>query len=328
MIRIALLDDALHIALQSADWGSLPSHAEVRVFHDHLDGEDAVAERLREFDVVMALRERTPFPRSLLERLPRLKLIANASKYNAAIDFGACTELGIPISGTANTGRSAMELAFALMLSLLREVPRQHQALRAGAWRQSVGEALNGKTLGILGLGYIGGQVAQVGRAFEMEPIAWSHNLTAERAAECGARRVSFEELLSGADVLTLHTRLSDRTRGLIGAAELARMKPGAYLINTARGPIVQEQALVEALRQGRIAGAGLDVFDTEPLPAGHPFTTLDNVVLLPHLGGITTDRYRMYYGESLDNILAFLQGEPQRVLNPEVLPRRRPLEA
>jgi len=326
MIRIALLDDTLRIARASADWSRLPAGCDLAVWEDHLADEDAVAERLREVDIVMALRERTPFPRALLERLPRLKLIASAGRRNAAIDLAACTELGITVSGTANTGRSAMELTFWLMMAVMRRLPAHHQELRGGVWRQSVGDQLNGRTLGIVGLGYIGAQVAQVGRAFEMTPLAWSRHLTAERAAEHGARRVELDELLAQSDVVTLHCQLNDASRGLIGARELALMKPTAYLVNTARGPIVDQAALVAALERGAIAGAGLDVFDEEPLPPGTPLAALDNVVLTPHLGGITTDRYRMYYGETLENILAFLADEPLRVMNPEVLPRRRGL--
>lgn len=324
MLRVALLDDYQRVALQLADWSSLAGEAAVEAFTDHLTDEVALVERLRPFDVVMALRERTPFPRSLLERLPNLKLLTTAGMRNAAIDLAAATELGILVCGTTGSGRSTMELTWGLILALLRRIPHEDRAMRAGRWQETVGLGLEGKTLGIIGLGNIGGQVAEVARAFHMRLLAWSQNLTDERAAACGAARVSKEELLAQADIVTIHLQLSPRTRGLIGAADLARMRPSAYLINTSRGPIVDEAALVEALRGGVIAGAGLDVFDQEPLPLGHPLLALDNVVLTPHLGYVTAETYRTFYSQTLENVRTFLAGTPHRVLNPEVLARRR----
>jgi phosphoglycerate dehydrogenase-like enzyme len=324
MLRVALLDDYQGVALEAAGWSSLPSGTVVETFRDHLTDEEALARRLAPFDVVMALRERTPFPRSLLERLPQLKLIATAGMRNAAIDLAAATELGILVCGTGGGSRSTMELTWALILALLRHVPREDQALHAGRWQETVGVDLDGKVLGIVGLGNIGGQVAEVARAFHMEIVAWSQNLTEERAAANGARLVTKDQLLRQSDIVTIHLQLSPRTRGLLGRDDLAQMQPHAYLVNTSRGPIVDEAALVDALRTGAIAGAGLDVFDVEPLPDTHPLRDLPNVVLTPHLGYVTAETYRRFYGQTLENIQSFLAGTPERVINPDVLTTRR----
>jgi phosphoglycerate dehydrogenase-like enzyme len=323
-MRIALLDDYQHVARASADWETLPTGCNLQVFHDRLANEDEAARKLADFDVVMALRERTAFPASLLERLPRLKLIASAGPRNAAIDMAAATRLGIVVCSTAGGPRSTTELTWALILAVARRLPQEHNALRQGGWQGSVGTELSGKILGTIGLGVIGAQVAGVALAFGMRVLAWSQNLTAERAAACGAELVDKDELLRRADVVTIHTRLSERTRGLLGEAELGLMKPTAFLINASRGPIVDEAALIDALRRRRIAGAGLDVFDREPVDAGHPLLALDNVVVTPHLGYVTHEVYRGFYGETLDNILSYLRGEPKRVLNPEIWERRR----
>lgn len=324
MARVALLDDYQGVALDFADWGSLPDGATVEAFRDHLTDEAALAERLQPFDVVMALRERTPFPRSLLARLPRLKMIATAGMRNAAIDLTAATELGIVVCGTSGSNRATMELTWGLILALLRQIPREDSAVRAGRWQETVGTGLDGKVLGIVGLGNIGGQVADVARAFRMQILAWSQNLTAERAMVCGAEFVTKEDLLARSDLITIHLQLSDRTRGLLGRSELALMQRHAYLVNTSRGPIIEEASLVAALESGAIAGAGLDVFDEEPLPPDHPFLRLQNVVLTPHLGYVTAETYRIFYGQTVENIVSFLAGTPQRVLNPNVLPARR----
>src|SRR5262245_25332347 len=300
-----------------ADWGRLPAGTDVVVFPDHLADPGAVVARLAEFDVVMAMRERTPFPRALLERLPRLRLLITSGMRNAAIDLAAAAERGILVCGTGGLPYPTAELTWALILALFRRVPAEDRATRAGHWQQSVGLGLNGKTLGVLGLGTLGSRVARVGRAFEMDVIAWSQNLTAQRAAEVGATLVGRDELLGRADVVTIHLVLSDRTRGLIGARELKLMKPGAYLVNTSRGPIVDEAALVRALRDGTIAGAGLDVFDEEPLPPGHPLRQLPNTVITPHLGYVTEETYRIFFGQALEDIEAFLRGAPVRVLTP-----------
>ena len=325
MIRIALLDDYQHVALRCANWKALPPEAQVEAFHDVIQDANELVERLEPFHVVMALRERTPFPRELLERLPNLRLIASAGMRNAAIDVEAATALGILVCGTTGSLRPTVELTWGLMIAALRRIPEAGALLRRGEWQPAPGVGLDGKTLGLIGLGNIGAQMAEIARAFRMKIVAWSENLTRERAAECGAEKVSKEELLRTADVVSIHLRLSGRTQGLIGARELALMKPTAYLVNTSRGPIVEERALVEALRQRRIAGAGLDVFDQEPLPPGHPLRTLDNVVATGHLGYVTEEVYRIFYEQTLENVQGWLRGAPTRVINPEALPRLRP---
>ncbi|MBM3946384.1 MAG: D-2-hydroxyacid dehydrogenase family protein [SAR202 cluster bacterium] len=324
MTRIAVLDDYQGVALQMADWSTLPKDANVHVFRDHLKDPNAVAARLRDFDIICAMRERTGFPRSILRRLPELKLLVTTGMANAAIDVGAATELGIAVAGTGVLGYPTAELTWGLIFALLRNIPAENSAVRQGKWQVSVGIGANGKRLGVIGVGRLGSQVCTVGKAFGMDVVAWSQNLTAERAAQYGARLVSKDELLRISDIVTIQTRLSDRTRGLIGARELALMKPTAYLVNTSRGPIVDESALLDALRARRIAGAGLDVFDEEPLPANHPFLSLDNALLTPHLGYVTKETYEQFYQETVEDIRGFLSGEPVRVLNPEGLKRRQ----
>ncbi|HEX2186070.1 MAG TPA: D-2-hydroxyacid dehydrogenase family protein [Chloroflexota bacterium] len=316
VVRIAILDDYQGVALQMADWGTLPTGTEVQVFRDHLADEVAVAERLADFEVVVAMRERTPFPRRLLERLPKLRLLVTTGMRNASIDLAAATERGIVVCGTGGVGAATAELTWGLILALLRQIPREDAATRGGAWQVSVGVGLHDKTLGVLGLGNLGSRVATVGRAFGMRVIAWSQNLTAARAAEVGATLVGKDELLAQADILSIHLVLSERTRGLIGARELALMKPTAYLVNTSRGPIVDEAALIDALRRGAIAGAALDVFDVEPLPAGHPLRSLPNTVITPHLGYVTAETYRVFFGDAVEDIRSFLAGTPVRVLS------------
>ncbi|HTY81087.1 MAG TPA: D-2-hydroxyacid dehydrogenase family protein [Candidatus Bathyarchaeia archaeon] len=317
MARVALLDDYQGIALSMADWKSLPAGTDVVAFPDHLADEGALAARLADFDIVMAMRERTPFTRSLLERLPRLKLLITAGMRNASIDMKAAADRGITVCGTAGLPYPTAELAWALILGLMRRLPAEDRATREGRWQVSLGVGLNGKTLGVLGLGTLGSRVAKVGRAFEMEVLAWSPNLTAARAAEVGATLAPRDELLARADIVSIHLVLGDRSRGLIGARELGLMKGSAYLVNTSRGPIVDEAALIRALRDGTIAGAGLDVFDIEPLPRDHPFRSLPNIVISPHLGYVTEETYRVFYGQALEDIQAFLRGEPVRVLRP-----------
>jgi len=327
MIRVALLDDYQNIALKMADWHTLPDDVQVQAFQDHLTDPDAIVARLRGFDIVMAMRERTPFPRALLERLPELKCLSSAGVRNAAIDLEAATALGILVCGAYSSPAPTAELTWAIILSMLRNVPAEVQAVRQGRWQTGLGVELNGKTLGLLGAGRIGTRVARVARAFEMRVLAWSPHLTPERAREADAEYASLDDLLRAADVVTIHLKLGEGTRGLLGARELALLRPEAYLVNTSRGPIVDEAALVEALRRRSFAGAALDVFDEEPLPAGHPLLTLDNAQLTPHLGGHTHDNRRRGYGGTLENIKALLEGrEPELVFNPEVLPRRRPL--
>ena len=313
--RVAILDDYQDVARRLADWKSLP--AEVVVFRDHLSDESKVVDRLADFDVVVAMRERTPFPRSLFERLPRLRLLVTTGMRNASIDLRAAADRGVVISGTAGLPSPTAELTWALILALVRHVPREDRATREGRWQETLGTTLKGRTLGVLGLGQLGSRVARVGTAFEMDVIAWSQNLTAERATAVGATLAgSRDELLARADVVTIHLVLSDRTRGLVGARELGLMRPTAYLVNTSRGPIVDEGALIATLRAGKIAGAGLDVYDEEPLPADHPLRRLPNTVITPHLGYVTEETYQIFYSQALEDIRAFLAGTPVRVLS------------
>jgi phosphoglycerate dehydrogenase-like enzyme len=287
------------------------------VFRDHLAAEADVAARLADFEVVVAMRERTPFPRSLLARLPRLRLLVTTGMRNASIDLRAAADRDVLVCGTGGLPYPTAELTWALILALVRRVPREDRATRHGGWQETLGTGLNGKTLGVLGLGTLGTRVARVGRAFEMNVVAWSQNLTAERAASVGASLVDRDELFARADVVTIHLVLSDRTRGLIGARELARMRETAYLVNTSRGPIVEEAALIQALQTGAIAGAGLDVYDEEPLPLDHPFRRLLNTVITPHLGYVTEETYRIFYAEALEDVRSYLAGTPVRVLRP-----------
>ena len=315
--RVALLDDYQGVALGMADWKSLPAGTEVVVFKDHLADEDALATRLADFDIIMALRERTPFPRSLLERLSKLKLLITAGMRNASIDMKAAAERGVLVCGTAGLPYPTAELAWGLILSLARRIPAEDRATREGRWQTTLGFGLNGKTLGVLGLGTLGSRVARVGRAFEMKVLAWSQNLTAERAAAADVTLVPKDELLARSDFVSVHLVLGERTRGLIGARELGLMKRSAYLVNTSRGPIVDEAALIRALQDGTIAGAWLDVFDEEPLPLEHPFRRLPNTVITPHVGYVTEETYRVFYGQALEDVTAYLGGAPLRVLRP-----------
>ena len=316
-VRVAILDDYQGVALASGPWERLGDAVEVTVFRDHVDGDDALVERLRPFEVVLAMRERTPFGAARLERLPSLRLLVTTGTGNAAIDVAAATRLGITVCGTRGLPSPTAELTWALILALVRHVPAEDRALRGGGWQHTIGTELAGRTLGVIGLGRLGTRVAAIGRAFEMDVVAWSQNLSADAAANARVRAVARDELLATADVVTIHLRLSERTRALIGAAELAAKKPGAYLVNTSRGPIVDEAALLAALRDGTIAGAGLDVYDTEPLPPDHPLRSAPNTVLTPHLGYVTTGTYEVFHGDAVDDIAAWLAGEPVRVLAP-----------
>lgn len=316
MVRVAILDDYQDVALQMTDWSVLPAEVEVQVFRDHLKDQDAVVERLKDCEILMAMRERTPFPRRLLERLPKLRLLTTTGMRNAAIDLSAATDCGVVVCGTGGVLYPTAELTWGLILALLRYIPREDQATRAGQWQVSMGIGLQRKTLGVIGLGNLGSQVATVGKAFQMSVIAWSQNLTAERAVQFGVTLVSKDELLSQSDIVTIHLVLSQRTRGLLGARELGLMKPTAYLVNTSRGPIVDEPALVEALQKKTLAGAALDVFDEEPLPLAHPLRRLENTVITPHIGYVTTETYKIFFDQTVENIRAFLNGSPVRVLN------------
>ena len=314
-MRVAVLDDYQSVAMEVADWSVLPAGTEVQTFSDHLDDIEAVAERLREFEIVVAMRERTPFPRELLERLPRLELLITTGSQNAAIDVEAARELGAIVCGTGSLGFATAELTWGLILALARQIPREDRAIREGGWQVALGQGLQGKTLGIIGLGNLGTQVARIGAAFGMELVAWSQNLTEERAEAAGAELAPLEELLARSDVVTIHLKLSERTRGLIGAPELEAMKQSGYIVNTSRGPIIDEDALVEALEAGAIAGAGLDTFDREPLPLDHPLRRLPNTVLTPHVGYVIEEGYRGYYGDAVEDIAAFLAGSPVRMI-------------
>jgi phosphoglycerate dehydrogenase-like enzyme len=316
-MRLAILDDYQNVALTMADWDGLRPGVEIQSFHDTLASEDAVAERLRDFEIVVAMRERTAFRRPLLERLPKLKLLVTTGMLNASIDLKAAAERRIVVSGTSVLRHPTAELTWGLILALARGITREDAGMRRGGWQTTVGIGLHGKVLGILGLGRLGSLVAAYGTAFQMEVIAWSKNLTIEHANSLGVQRVEKQELFRRADFLTIHTVLSKRTRGLVGPDDLAAMKPTAYLINTSRGPIVHERALISALEGHKIAGAALDVFDQEPLPADHPLRRLENVVLTPHLGYVTAENYRVFYGDAVENVRAFLAGNPIRVLTP-----------
>jgi phosphoglycerate dehydrogenase-like enzyme len=308
--KIAVLDDYQAVALQSADWSVLHDRAEVDVFQNHLVDPDAVIERLLPFDVVCVMRERTPLPRNVIERLPNLKLIASTGSVNASIDVAAAGDHGIAVLHTGYRSDPTVEFTWALILASARNIVTESSSVRSGGWQQTVGADLRGKTLGVLGLGRIGSQVARIGSAFGMNPVAWSQNLTPENAKAAGATLVSKDQLFEQADILTIHLVLSSRTRGLAGAAELARMKPTARLINASRGPIVDEQALIGALKNRRIAGAAVDVFDIEPLPASHPFRTLDNVLATPHIGYVSDGLYQTFYEDTVSNIRKWLDAQ------------------
>jgi len=316
MIRIAILDDYQNTARGCADWDSIPGNPEIVALREHIPGEDAVTEALADFDIVVAMRERTPFPASLIARLPKLRLLVTTGMRNLAIDMQAAATRGVPVCGTALLPYAAFEHAWALILALAKRIPQEDRLMREGGWQAGVSDGLHGKTLGVLGLGKLGAKVARVALAFEMRVIAWSQNMTDEQATEHGAIRVEKDALFRESDIVTIHMVLSDRTRGLVGKHELALMKPTAMLVNTSRGPIVDEAALIDALRSGTIAGAGLDVFDAEPLPVDHPLRSISNTVLTGHTGYVMQENYALSYSQAVEDIKAWLAGEPIRVLN------------
>lgn len=305
--RIAVLDDYQGVAFDLADWTTVQASANVDVFRDHLADADAVVQRLLPYDVVCVMRERTPLRRDILERLPNLKLICSTGGRNASIDVATATARGIKIAHTSYTSTPTVEHVWALILASARHLTAESTSLRAGGWQVAVGDDMADRTLGIIGLGSVGSLVAKVGLAFGMNVIAWSQNLTADKAAAVGARLVSKHELLSAADVVSIHLVLSERTRGLMGAEEFALMKSSARFVNTSRGPIVQEAALLDALASGRIAGAAIDVFDTEPLPLAHPYRTAANLLATPHIGYVSRGLYARFYGDTVTNIMAWL---------------------
>ncbi|MEV0633476.1 D-2-hydroxyacid dehydrogenase family protein [Streptomyces sp. NPDC050619] len=316
-LRCAVLDDFQNVATGLADWSPLADEVEVVVHDTHFADEDALAAALADVDIVVTLRERVAFPGSLIARLPRLKLIVASGMRNTVIDYAATEAHGVTVCGTASSSTPPVELTWALLLGLARGIVEESNALRGdGPWQSTVGADLHGRRLGLLGLGKIGSRVAQVGLAFGMNVSAWSQNLTKERADEVGADLApSLHDLLATSDFVSIHLALGDRTRGLLGPAELALFKPTAYLINTSRAAIVDQDALLAALHEGRIAGAGVDVFDTEPLPAGHPMRTAPRLLATPHLGYVSRANYETYYGQAVENIQAFLAGSPVRQL-------------
>ncbi|HLX38822.1 MAG TPA: D-2-hydroxyacid dehydrogenase family protein [Candidatus Binataceae bacterium] len=326
MLKIAILDDYAKVALKSADWSQLRGKAEITVFDRHLS-EDEAASELRPFDVLCTVRERMSLPRSLFARLPNLKLVTIIGMSLPNLDMAAATEHGVIVSHSnfanpiyAGIFNATPELTWGLMIAVVRDFGLAGRQMREGKWQTTMGTILAGRTLGLLGLGRIGKRMAQYARAFDMKVIAWSQNLTEETATSVGARLVSKDDLFRLSDIVSIHVILSERTRGIVTARELALMKPDSYLINTSRGPIVVEKDLIAALREHRIAGAGIDVFDVEPPPTDHPFRTMDNVTVTPHLGYVTHETLRAFYSDTLDGVVAFVNGAPVRVANPEAL--------
>src|SRR6266851_3683101 len=315
MFRVTILDDYQETALRLADWGKLHPQAQITAINTHVADRETLAGRLHDCDAVVAMRERTAFPAGLFARLPNLKLLITAGMRNAAIDLDAAVTHGVTVCGTDMLPYPTAELTWGLILGFARNLAREDRAMREGKWQTTIGTGLKGKTLGLLGLGRLGAQVAAVGKAFGMTSIAWSQNLTDEHAASVGVRRVDKAALFAESDVISIHLVLGERTRGLVKAADLAGMKKTAFLVNTSRGPIVEEAALIAALEEGRIAGAAIDVYDDEPLPADHKLLRLGNTVLTPHLGYVTEENYRLVYGQAVEAIAAYVAGAPIRVL-------------
>ena len=314
--RCAILDDYQNVALTVADWSKVSGNLDIKVFNTHLGGADKVIAALQEFEIVCAMRERTAFPRAVIEKLPQLKLLITTGLRNASIDVAAAKARGIVVCGTPTVGSPTSGIAIGLMLELTRHIGYENARLKAGeTWQTTIGPELEGATLGILGLGKLGTRTAMIGKAFGMKVIAWSTNLTAEKCKEVGVDYVSKEDLFRQSDFISIHVVLSQRSRGLVGAKELALMKPTAYLINTSRGPIVDEAAMLAVLRDRKIAGAGLDVFDVEPLPKDHPLRKMDNVVLTPHLGYVALKNYQNYFAGVVEDIRGFIDGKPVRVM-------------
>ena len=315
-MRLAILDDFQNVVRSVSDWSAIEDRVEITVFNDHLEEVTDVARRLEPFEIAVVIRERTKFPRALLEKLPNLKLLVTGGMRNRGIDLAAAGEFGVTVCGTESVGSPTSELTWGLIIATVRNIPAQVQAVHDGGWQVGLGPGLEGKTLGVIGLGRQGTAVARVGLAFGMDVAAWSQNLTDERCAEHGVRFVaSKEDLLRQSDIVSIHLVLSDRSRGTIDAEALSHMKPGAYLINTSRGPIVDEDALIEAVKGGKIAGAGLDVFDIEPLPADHPYRNTAGIVATPHLGYTSRENYQKYFDQGIENIDAWLKGAPIRVM-------------
>jgi D-3-phosphoglycerate dehydrogenase len=316
MVRAAILDDYQNVAMGFADWSQIAKDVEIKIFNKPFGSQDEAIKALQGFAVVVGMRERTPFSRKVVEALPDLKLLITTGARNNSFDIKACAERGITVCGTGAVGSPTTGIAFGLMLELTRRIGFENARLKAGApWQTTIGRDLEGLTLGVLGLGKLGQRSAAVGKAFGMKTIAWSQNLTEEKARASGADYVSKDDLFRNADLVTIHLVLSDRSRGLVGAKELGLMKKSAYLINTSRGPIVDEKALIAVLNSKSIAGAGLDVFDVEPLPLDHPFRKMDNVVITPHLGYVSEQNYQKYFPDIVEDIRAWLDGKPVRVI-------------
>jgi phosphoglycerate dehydrogenase-like enzyme len=313
--RIVLLDDYQGVALDYGGWDRVPDEWQLVALEQHIDDAEALVEALSGAEIVVAMRERTPFPAAILDRLPDLKLLITTGMANASIDVAAAQANGVTVCGTASKGPPTAELSWGLILSLLRSIPAEHAGMREGGWQRTIGGDLDGATLGLVGLGRLGRKMATIGKAFGMEVLVWSQNLNAEAAREVGAEPVEKLALFERADIVSVHYKLSDRSRGLVGAAEIGAMKPSAYLINTSRGPIVDTDALLAALESGAIAGAGIDVYDTEPLPVDHPLRSAPRTVLTPHLGYVTEDTYATFFGDAVENVLAYLDGAPVRVI-------------
>jgi len=315
--RCAVLDDYQNVALTSADWSKVAADVEVKVFNRGLGDLHAVAQALQGFEIVCAMRERTPFPRALLEKLPDLKLLVTTGMKNASIDVAAAKEKGVLVCGTESLGYPTAELTIGLMIDLARKISFESARMKAGhSWQVTVGRDLNGSTLGVIGLGKLGSRVAKAAQALDMRVLAWSQNLTPERCREAGVEYATKDDLLRQSDFVTIHMVLSPRSKGLIGAREFGLMKKSARLINTSRGPIVDESALIDALTNKTIAAAALDVYDIEPLPKGHPLRTLPNALLTPHLGYVTHENYRVFYGQTVEDIRGWLDGTPVRVIS------------
>jgi phosphoglycerate dehydrogenase-like enzyme len=312
---VTILDDYQNVALSNADWSPVRAHFEIETINEHIAGEPELVQRLAASEVVVAMRERTPFRSSVLSRLPALRLLVTTGMTNASIDVAAAEAHGVTVCGTSGTTSAVPEVTIGMIIALTRNFAAEDAAVRAGGWQHTIGPGLAGKTLGLVGLGRLGVPVARLAQALGMSVVAWSPHLTPDRAEPHGVRAVSKADLFGGADVITIHMPLSDASRGLIGADDLAVMKPTAYLINTSRGPIVDEPALITALRERRIAGAGLDVYDIEPLPAGHPLRSLPNTLLLPHIGYVTTDQYRIWFAQVVEDIVAWTAGAPIRTI-------------
>jgi phosphoglycerate dehydrogenase-like enzyme len=317
VLRCVVLDDYQNVALKLADWSKVKGDIEVKVFNEHLGGADKVIAALQGFQIIVAMRERTAFPKKVIDALPELKLLITTGMRNASIDTEAAKARGITVCGTGTFGNPTSAIAIGLMLELTRHIGYENARLHSGSpWQTTIGLDLEGMTLGVLGLGKLGARTANIAKAFGMKVIAWGRNLTAEKCREAGVDYAAKDDLFSQSDFITIHVVLSQRTRGLVCARELGLMKRTAYLINTSRGPIVDEPALIAALREGKIAGAGLDVFDVEPLPLDHPFRKMNNVVITPHLGYVSEQNYRRYFAETVEDIRAFLDGKPARVLS------------